>query len=143
MEKFRKKLELKYRVVSLFCCFATGIFCTLRRLTENVSEFASGILSGFFGGLLLVSCYILARYYVVLKNENKLKQMYIEETDERNIAITKETMKTASFISLLITILAVIVSAFFSPVVSITLAAAMICESVVTIIVHAYYKKHM
>ena len=44
----------------------------------------------------------------------KLKKQYIEETDERNNSIAKETMQTASLISMYVTAFAIMISGFFS-----------------------------
>lgn len=143
MEEFKKKIQMKYRLLSLFCCFATGIFGALRFLANNTNDFASGLITGAFTSMLIVSSIYLAKYGKALKNEDELKKMYIEETDERNVSITKETMRTASTISLMITALAVIVSGFFNPVVSIVLAAALLCDLIITIAVSVYYNKKM
>ncbi|MDE6501455.1 MAG: hypothetical protein K2L10_05180 [Ruminococcus sp.] len=143
MEDFKKKLTQKYRLIAYFCCCALLICFGLMRFVKGADDFAVGLVSGMFSGIMIVSVFNLARIHKALHNEEKLKEMYIQQTDERNVAIGKETMKTSSFISIMVTALAVIVSGFFNPIISITLAISLIADSVITIAVKSYYNKKM
>ena len=69
--------------------------------------------------------------------------MYIKSTDERNIAISKETIRTASVISLMALAIAVIVSGFFSVTVSLTLFAVLLTDTFITCAVKLYYNRKM
>lgn len=143
MEDFKKKLTQKYRLIAGFCCCAVCIYFGLMRFTTTANDFAQGLLNGMFSGIMIVSIFNLARIHRALHNEEKLKQMYINETDERNIAISKETMKTSSVVSLMATALAVIISGFFNPVISMTLGISIMADAVITIAVQCYYNKKM
>ncbi|MDE5584267.1 MAG: hypothetical protein K2J08_11270 [Ruminococcus sp.] len=143
MEDFKKKLTRKYRMMGRYCCFAVCIYFGLMRFTTTVNDFTEGLLSGMFSGIMIVSIFNLVRIHIALHNEEKLKEMYIQETDERNIAISKETMRTSSVVSLMVTALAVIISGFFNPVISMTLGISIMADAVITIAVQFYYKKKM
>lgn len=91
----------------------------------------------------MLALFLMVKYLVMLRNEDKLKAEYIKSTDERNITISKETMRTASVISLMLTAIAILVSSFFSKVVAITLFAELTVSTLITVIVNAYYKKKM
>lgn len=143
MEDFKKKLTRKYRLVTSFCCCALLIYFGLMRFVKGADDFAVGLVSGMYSGIMIVSIFNLARIHKALHNEEKLKEMYINETDERNITIGKETAKTSTLISLMVTALAVIVSGFFNPVISMTLGISIMAEAVITIAVQCYYKKKM
>lgn len=143
MEEFKKKLTKKYRLIAVFCSFSLIMYFGLQRFTNGADDFASGLVTGVFIGIMLVSVYNLAKIYAVLKNEEKLKQMYIQETDERNVAVSKETMKTSSVISVMVTAVAAIVSGFFNPVISMTLGISVMVDAVITIAVQSYYNKNM
>ncbi|MDE5834670.1 MAG: hypothetical protein K2H26_04030, partial [Ruminococcus sp.] len=122
MEDFKVKLTRKYRMIGRNCCFAALIYFGLTHLVKGADDFAVGLVSGMYSGIMIVSVFNLARIHKALHNEEKLKEMYIQQTDERNIAISKETMKTSSVVSLMATAFAVLVAGFFSPFISITLA---------------------
>ena len=91
---------------------------------------------------LLCLC-LMIKYMVMLRNEDKLKEAYIKSTDERNIEISKETMRTSAVISLVVTALAIMVTGFFSMTVSITLFIDLAVGELITVLVNAYYKKKM
>ena len=59
------------------------------------------------------------------------------------MSIQKETAKTASIITLMLTALAAILAGFFNPVVSMTLAVDIIAGAVITALVKSYYNKKM
>ena len=143
MEDFKKKLIQKSRLIAGFCCFALPVYIGLMRFVKNADEFTVGLVTGMFIGIMLVSVFNLAKIQTALNNEEKLREMYIQQTDERNIAISKETMKTSGFISVMITALAVIISGFFNPVISITLAISLVADAVITFAVRSYYNKKM
>ena len=143
MEDFRKKLTQKSRLITGFCCFALPIYIVLIHSAEIAEEFIVGLVTGMFTGIMLVSVFNLIKIQTALNSEEKLREMYIRQTDERNIAIGKETMKTSNFISIMVTALAVIVSGFFNPVISITLAISLIADYVITFVVRTYYNKKM
>ncbi|MBD5160397.1 MAG: hypothetical protein HDT23_09190 [Ruminococcus sp.] len=143
MEDFRKKLTQKSRLITGFCCFSLPVYIGLMRFVKNADDFIVGLVTGVFIGIMLVSVFNLVKIQSTLNNEEKLREMYIRQTDERNIAIGKETMKTSGFISIMITALAVIISGFFNPVISITLAISLVANTVITIAVRSYYNKKM
>lgn len=143
MEDFKKKLTRKYRMIGRYCSFAALIYFGLTHLVKGADDFAVGLVSGMFSGIMIVSIFNLARIHKALHNEEKLKEMYINETDERNIIIGKETAKTSTLISLMVTAFAVIISGFFNPVISMTLGISIMADAVITIAVQFYYKKKM
>lgn len=139
MEEYRKEIQ-KYLmrarilgVVMLLAIIAEKIFI------ENKDTFFAGVAGGTLGGVL--ACCI--KYSRALKNEKKLKEMYIQSTDERNIEIAKETAQTSSLITTYLIALAVIVTGAFSKTVSMTLAAVMVVDILITIGVSIYYNKKM
>lgn len=143
MEDFKKKLTRKYGLIIAFYCFATVMYFALNHFTTTVNDFAEGLVCGMYIGIMVVSIFNFMKIHTALHNEEKLKEMYIRETDERNIAIGKETMKTAGLVSLMVTALAVIITGFFNPVISMTLGVSVMAEAVITVAVQSYYNKKM
>ncbi len=143
MKEFRKKYENKLKI-SIFMCLTMPIaFFTAQFLVKGGSEFSQGLVTGLFSALMVTAVFSLVSTYVILHNEEQLKKRYIEENDERNNEIAKKTMQTSSLISLYLTAIAVIISGFFSEVVSITLAIDVMVGAIITVAVGTYYKKKM
>ena len=143
MKDFRNKLERKVKITAIICCLFPTIYIVCKMLIKNQNDFAQGLVLGVFSGACLVCIYYLVRNMTALHDEEKLKQLYIELTDERNIAITKESLKTSSTIFVAATALVSIVAGFIDVTVCITLSAVLLLYAVITIIVQLYYKNKM
>lgn len=143
MEDFRKKYEKRFWMSTIMCCVLPIIFFAMRFFIKDTSDFSQGLVAGVFVSLMFASIVFCTSMGVTLRNEELLKKRYIEENDERNNEIAKKTMQTSSLISLYLTAIAVIVSGFFSEVVSITLAVDMTVGVIITVAVKAYYSKKM
>jgi uncharacterized membrane protein len=97
MEDFRKKMYI--RQVLLIC----GLFgaCCLVMLTRqyekvlSVSEFLQGFVEGFQVGIIvalfgfMIFCFI--RNVAAMKNPDRMKRLYISETDERKLMIIQKS----------------------------------------------------
>ena len=143
MEEFKKKIKFRFQLCTMYTCSGTMLYFLLQRLTENVPDFSKGMLTGLLVGGDLLAVFYMIRCCVLLRDEKKLKEAYIKFTDERNKEISKETMRTASVISLMCTGLAIIITGFFSKTVSITLFIDMTAGALITLLVNLYYNKKM
>ncbi len=143
MEEFRKKMEKKLRIYSIMCCIMPSIFFGMRFIVGNASDFSQGMVTGLFIGGMFSAIFLLTRTYAILHNEEMLKSKYIQETDERNNAIIKQTTQTSSLISIFVTAMAVIITGFINEVICITLFVNFIVDVIITLIVLAYYKRKM
>lgn len=143
MENFRKKVERRFKIDTAVCLCSFALYFMLVFLTKGASDLAQGVSMGIFAGLELVAVYNFARTLAALRNEEKLKEMYIDETDERNIAINKETSQTSSAVSMMGTAMAAVAAGFFDEKICFSLGAVLIFSALVTIIVNAYYKRKM
>lgn len=143
MEEFKKKIQRRFYLCTMYCGAASGTYFLLQHLIKNAPDFSRGMIAGVMVGMDVVAVFLMIKYLMLLRNEKKLKEEYIKSTDERNIAISKETMRTASVVSLMLTAIAVIVSGFFSKVIATTLFAEMTASALITVIVNIFYKKKM
>ena len=143
MEAFRKKIENKLKLCIFICLFYPAAMFMAKHFFNGASDFSQGMILGVCIGGMVVAVFYAARNYAALQDEEKLKKLYIELTDERNNEISKETMKTASTVCMVVISLAVIISGFINETVSITLAADIFVSAIITVIVNAYYKKKM
>lgn len=84
MEKFKKIIQFRFQLCTMYMCSGTMLYFLLQRLTENVPDFSKGMLTGLLvGGDLLALVYMI-RCFVLLRDEKKLKEAYIKSKDERN-----------------------------------------------------------
>jgi hypothetical protein len=104
-------------------------------------------VSAFSGGLSLAAAFLLirsvAKYTKALCNEEILKELYIAETDERNVMIRAKTGGTAVNIILATLICATIIGGVFNETVFYTLYATLLFVSIVMLIFKFYYKKNI
>jgi hypothetical protein len=143
MEKFRKKIKKRFWISTFVSLFVPLVLIALQIITKKDVDYASGMIYGAVSGALVTAVFNIARMYSALHNEEKLKKMYIEETDERNIMLNKETGNTALIISLVCISFASVIASFFNIGISIALAAAACFTTMVTVIVRIYYNKTM
>lgn len=154
MEKFRKQIKRRLRtnvvlailLVALFASLmimdATNAWSTFLPIEENGDNaFLAGFRTGFCTSLIgfaVVKIIILSR---ALKDENKLKAMYIKETDERNLLIEQKT-STASFAVTIIGLgVACVIVSFFSRPILYTLICVILFVSIVKVAFSIYYSK--
>ncbi len=143
MEEFRKKVHKRVVIDSLICGNAILLYMALLFFTKGASEFGQGISIGLFCGFEIVAVYTLAKNFTALYNDDRLKEMYINENDERNLAIAKETSQKSSLITVILTALAAVAAGFFDVKICLTLVAALLLSTVVNIIVNIYFNKRM
>lgn len=154
MEKFRKQIKKRLRtnvvlaifLVVLFAVLmimdATNAWSTFLPVEENGDNaFMAGFRTGFCTSLIgfaVVKAIIYAR---TLKDEQKLKAMYIKETDERNLLIEQKT-STASFAVTIIGLgVACVIVSFFSRPILYTLICVILFVSIVKAAFGIYYSQ--
>ena len=143
MEEFKKKIQRRFYLCLMLCCSGSAIYWLLSYFIKDVPDYSRGMIAGVYTGIIVIAVFLMIKYLILLRNEDKLKKEYIKTTDERNIEISKETMRTSSVISLGATGLAILITGFFSKTVSTTLFIDLAASSLITVLVFAYYNKKM
>ena len=153
MELFREKLKVQNLAIAM-CCFILAIFSFLaaagqagiigfmQPATDN-SHWQSmwrGMVTGMAVGIMIVMIAFLIRNILALKDEKKLKKLYVETNDERQIQIWTAARSTAMQIFLMIGVVAAIVAGYFSVTVSITIIACMFLQSITGFFCMLYYR---
>jgi hypothetical protein len=105
--------------------------------SENVWDFVLGLMSGADA----VAVYFLVTYMRALQNESKMQELYIAETDERNILIRTKTGGTAVKIIMATLVCAALIAGIFSEVVFFTLIATLLFVALLQGILELYYKR--
>ena len=153
METYREKLKIQ-NVTLAVACVILAVFCVLGFLGEagivNLTPAAGdshwqsqwrGFISGASLGILALLLFGLIRNLLALRDEKKLKKLYIKESDERQAQICTLAMSAAMRASLVLGLVAVIVAGYFSVTVSLTLLASLFAVSLVTIGFKLYFMR--
>lgn len=153
METYRGKLKIQ-NVTLAVACVILAVFCVLGFLGEagivNLTPAAGdshwqsqwrGFISGASLGILALLLFGLIRNLLALRDENKLKKLYIKESDERQAQICTLAMSAAMRASLILGLVAVVVAGYFSVTVSLTLLASLFAVSLATIGFKLYFMR--
>jgi len=153
MEAFRDKLKVQNLAIAM-CCFILAIFSFLAAAGEagligfmqpavNDSHWQSmwrGLVMGMSVGILIVMIVFLVRNILALKDEKKLKKLYVETYDEREIQIWTAARSTAMQIFLMAGVVAAIIAGYFSITVSITIVVCIFLQSMIGFFCMLYFR---
>lgn len=141
MEEFRKKIHRELIVMRILCVLVIASLFVYKILTRDSDSYFSGVLYGVTGAMVALGIGYSVRFNMALKDDVKLKEMYIQQNDERNKQILKESARTSNTIYLFVTAIAAIIAGAFSETVSMTLSIAIVIYSLIEVGVSAYYNK--
>jgi len=89
MEKFKTALKRRIILSGVLCLvllalLLLNVFRVSPGTDEHVNSFISGYNAGFTSAVLAISLVVALNYLFTLRSEEKLKKLYIAETDERS-----------------------------------------------------------
>ena len=156
MEQYKEKLKIT-NVFLAIGCIILAIFAILAIGSElgwfHILKPMAGDShwqSAWFGFVTGASCGIFALMLVYLirnkravKDEKKLKKLYVKEHDERTIQILTLARNTAMQILLLGGLVAVVIAGYFSITVSLTILGCIFVSSITSLLLVAYYSKKL
>ncbi len=154
MENYREKIKIDNIVMAIAAC-TLALFSALAALAEaelvpffvpvaGDSHWQSmwrGFISGASLSLLAFLIIGLVHNIMALKDEKKLKKLYIKNHDERAIQIWICARAAGMQTFLLLGLVAIIVSGYFSITVSVTILACVLCSSLISVLFKLYYSK--
>lgn len=145
MENFRNEIRNKVKLYQMLSVL-TGLFIILlavlnRSNQTNTGDFSRGVQIGIFIGISIMTLYLIGKLRNTLKNEEKLKKLYIEENDERRKWIEQKTGKTTILIVAFSMPVAIIVAGFYNVVVLMTLIGTLLFLFIITACVKYFYNK--
>lgn len=149
MENFKNKIKSRRNLLIylglIFTIFVliTGVWGynnSIINNDEHLGSFLQGASAGAFAGCLLVILKTIFKYNSILKDENKLKLMYIEENDEREILIRDKMGRSSSYIVFGGTVVCAIVTSYIDTTISLTLFLLIVFMVIVKVITKFYYK---
>ena len=156
MEQYKEKLRIT-NVFLIIGCIVLAIFAVLAIGSElgwfhilkpiagdsHWQSHWNGFITGASCGVLGLLLYSLIRNRQALKDEKKLKKLYVKEHDERTIQILTLARNTAMQILLLGGLVAVVIAGYFSITVSLTILACIFAASITSLLLVGYYSKKL
>lgn len=122
-----------------------GIGGPITRCIANIEipDFIQGFQFGIFVGVEVNMIILFVKYKWSLLKEERLKELYIKEYDERDRYIKLQTSQTALLINYKLTAVATIIAGFFDIVVFFTLLFVLLTICLVFIFSKIYYNKKL
>lgn len=155
MEQYKEKLKKQNCILSV-CILILALCAVLPYAAEaglvsltpvpmdsHWHSLWRGFVSGASTGILGLMVFVLVRNLLAMKDNKKLKKLYVKMHDERTIQLFHNARSTAMTIFLIGGLIAVMVTGYFNATVSITiLACVMVCSSLCLWLKIYYDKKY-
>ena len=155
MKEYREKIRVQL-VVMYFCAAALLIFgiwafgaefwglpFPVPKGNEHWISGWRGFVSGVSSGILLVMLVGIFRIRQALKNEEKLKKLYVKEHDERKETVCRMAGSAALRSALLLGIVAVVIAGYFSFTVCLTVLICLLILSFLSVGFRIYYERKL
>lgn len=108
-----------------------------------IKDFFGGLINGVRGGVVIAFVIYLMISFVsnmlAISNEEKLKKMYIEEHDERTLAISEHSSRITFNITIYIILVACVITGLYNTTISLTLLVVWIFIVLARIITLRFY----
>lgn len=146
MKNYREKLKFQ-AILSAIGCVILAVFAVLSFDPAIGVQFGSGLTnwrafsSGAAVGVLAVMAFELVRSLLALKDEKKLKKLYVEDKDERNNQIYLSSRAAAMQTFLSLGMVAGIVAGYFSIAVGLTAIACVVAAALLSLGFKLYYSR--
>ena len=142
MKNFRKQAKITLKIYIAVLAASILLFVVFNAVeaaggANNSSTFGRG----FCAGVIAFMAINILRYAAALKNDEKLKKLYISATDEREKLICEKSDSSAFKTILCIVVLSAMVASFYSDMVFYTLIAVMLTILLVKEGFSFYYRK--
>lgn len=153
MEQFREKLKIENRITAVLCVVlaafsvlgfaaeAGWVELTPVSGDEHWQSMWRGMISGASFGVLIMMLVCLIKGIKALKDEKKLKKLYVEANDERQIQIWTNARASSMQVSLLVGLVVGLILGYFNMTVGITILALETFHALVGFAFKIYYVK--
>ena len=153
MEQYKEKLRVQNILLAISCVILAS-FTILGFLAElgivNLTPIVGdshwqsrwrGFISGASFGILALMLFGLVRNLRAMKDEKKLKKLYIKENDERMEQIYIHARSAAMSAFLIFGLVAIIAAGYFNVAVSVTILGCVLTGSLLSMAFKLYYSK--
>jgi len=141
MENYRNKLKKKIILSIALWVVTIGIFIAVNLFVKHGSDYTSSLNIGFISGLTSVMVFNIIKIRKALKDEKLLKQMYVQENDERNLYVMMTASKMALTATIIISAMAGVIASYFNKTVCITLYTVTTAIAIIYLCITAYANK--
>ncbi len=151
METYQEKLKVQNLILAVGCV-VLAVFCALGFAAEaglvhltpvdGDSHWQSlwrGFVSGASFGILALMLFGLIRNCLALRDEKKLKKLYIRENDERTIQVWTCARAAALQAFLILGLVAAIVCGYFNAAVSLGILGCILAASLLALVFKLYF----
>ena len=146
MEKY--KISLKKKSITLItiaiALYVTAMVLEILYVLNVLVPADQYIMSGIFSGCIGAgtSSLVMGLYVKrILKNEEKFKKFYIENTDERRLLLERNTIYMAATILIVLLFIVALVFAYIDLTVTVTLLAVFFVFFAIILLAGLYYAK--
>ena len=146
MEKY--KISLKKKSITLItiaiALYVTAVVLEILYVLNVLVPADQYIMSGIFSGCIGAgtSSLVMGLYVKrILKDEEKFKKFYIENTDERRVLLERNTIYMAATILIALLFIGALVFAYINFTVTITLLAVFFVFFAIILLTGLYYSK--
>lgn len=148
MEEFRKQVQKTLNIYRAVLMAAIVILVVLNEIEitavlgeKSMTDLSSGFGTGVCSSIITLMIINVCRYSAALKNDEKLKKLYILETDERERLIYEKT-NSSSFRAIIILLgFAAMVASFFSKPIFYTIVAIIVAIAFIQVAFKFYYRR--
>ena len=152
MDAFRKKVKTRITICGGLVLIGTALIVINRFLGEHIGigfdpsetmldshAFNLGLICAF----IFIVVFRIHKYSTALRNDEKLKKLYIAETDERTLLIMQKSGSIGMNASIVGLILGASISAYFNVTIFFSLLGACLFISVIRGLLKLYYHKNL
>ena len=156
MEQYKEKLKLQNKFYIIGCLILAGFallavgselgWFSLLRPSAGDSHWQStwyGYLTGVSCGIFAAMLACLIRNLRALKDEKKLKQLYVKLHDERTAQIYLHARSSAMQLLTWVGLIATVIAGYFSVPISITILVCTFVSSGTSLALIGYYSKKL
>ena len=141
MENFKQTLRRRTIFTGLYC--AVILILIVASVVFKVSDLATTFTLGFGLGIEAVMVFLMVKSLGALKDDEKLKALYIAENDERQKFINAKIGGVGLNFSMLVLSLAMLVFNYFNHTIFLTLLAVVLFMVAVKLVLKLYYSKRV
>ncbi|MCR1897489.1 hypothetical protein NSA47_00600 [Irregularibacter muris] len=146
MTSFEKEIQKRLKITiwgTVLTMVAVALAFTIRLSIGGYSLEVSidhlFVMLGIFAGIVVAALIKITRFRNALKNKNKLEELYIKETDERNRIIILKTCRACITITLTFLGIGAIIASLFNEIVFFTLGIVLILILILYLTLRVYY----
>jgi len=141
MDKYRNALKIRLWFSALYCAAVVTVILLgmFRPGDAHGNDYISGFSLGMCCGIAFVMITFMIKIIGALRNPEKLKKLYIKETDERIRLIQSKAGSAGISVAVAGILLAAIVAGYWNATVFFTLIAAALFISLVVLAMKAFY----